>query len=579
MEKIEKFKAEKYTYIVCIIHFVISCVCSYDTLSPLRENVGSENTAYIWFETGMTLQNDTLSRILCWVYAHILAAIIIFIFWKWFFYMIYLWKENIIKKRYMVTLLILIASGILTILALYPVTLTSPPDTRYNYVYVKEWLPMYWHGFLTNVVHCACLFVFPHPAAMSIIPFMFGINTIFYFTYNMTIQYSKKYAFVKALIWGGILLLMPETVRLLTYAGRNYMYAILSLGILGLFLKDYLEKKELSKEKFFVLTFLMAAISTWRSEGILYLIAYPFLLYFTYFIKDREDVDKKKILMGAAYIGMFYMIFALPGNYGNKKYQGYDYFIINTPGPLSAVFADENANLSYDGVNEDLSNIEKVVPLDYIRKYGEYATAYYNWDNFRLSRQCNAGDSGKAYVAASYSILLHNWPIYFKYQINLFARSIGLPVVFEMPVLSTEKWSSTMSSEAREWHDWIMDYYAVGERDITENHDVILINKLIDRKLNEIASFITSKLYRLGWKISGFVKMSVTLLTLIVVFISLIKKQWIYACWGALFIAILMGIVLTAPAARNNYYYSIYFNQYWFLYFAWYQRKKNKGDQ
>lgn len=569
-----EFWKKRKVYIVSIIHFVISCIHSGAFFSPIRENVGIENVAYKWCETGVTLRNDIFSRSLCWIYSHMLAAVLIFVFWSWVFFIIHIWKAHSIKRTYIGILLSLIIIGIFIIAAIYPATITSASDTSYNYVYAKEWLPMYWHGFFTNVVHCACILTFFHPVSMSVIPFLFGINLISYFTYHTVIKYTKQRKLVKTMVWGIWLLLMPETFQLLTYAGRNYMYAILSVSVFGILLKDYLEKEKLSTKKFIVLSFLVICLAVWRSEGLLYLIFYPFFLYFTYFYKRKVFWKKKKILQGIIYIGVLYLILAFPDKYGNEKYQGYDYFIINTPGPLSAVLINEKANFSYKNADKDLDKINDIVPLEYIKKYGSNATACYNLDNLRLTRQCDAGNKGKEYVIASYRALLYNWPIYFEYQINLFGNSIGFPRVFQLTTVDFEEWN-TSQNDVKEWREWLMDYYSIGEDDMSQNYDIVFFSKKFDKALSKVIYWGVSKSHEFGWRILNIFKIPITFLVIAVSIISYRKREWIYTILGVFTIAIFTVIVLTAPTIRENYYYSVYFNQYWFLLFAWFQAKKN----
>ena len=573
MKNIWEFCKAKYVYLICFIHFLVSCIWSRFFFISIRENTGSENIAYKFKNTGITLETDSLSRALCWTYSHILAILIIAAFWNWIFFLTRSWRNSVVKRKYIALLFVFIVTGIVLITALYPSTLTTPPDTRWNYVYAKEWLPMYWHGFLTNVVHCACLLVFPHPIAMSIIPFLFGINVIAYFTYHTVIRYAKKHKIFCGLLWAAILLLMPETFQVLTYAGRNYMYAILSTSVLGVLLKDHLENRDLDKKKFILLSFLEVCLATWRSEGIIYFILYPFMLYFVYFFRKTAP-GKTQLIKGIGYLCVLYLLFSLPGKYGNEKYQGYDYFIINTPGALSAVLKNDKANVTYDGADIDLAKINQVIPLDYIYNYGDSATINYNWDCGRLHRQCNAGISGRDYVMAAYHLLLRNGHIFFKYQINMYFYSIGLPY---LPVGSAKKWEPQEAGSQKQ--SWVLEYYTIGQSDIKENYGIVFLNQKIDGWIREKVSMLTSLVYRLGWSCSGFVKIAVTLATVVLSVIFLKKKVWIYTFWGLAITGLLAVIISASPGGRENYYYSVYYNQYWFLLFAGIWLKKMKTEE
>lgn len=61
---------------------------------------------------------------------------------------------------------------------------------------------------------------------------------------------------------------MPETLRILSYAGRNYTFALLSAGYIGSFMVDYISESDLSASKFAILSCMAALLGTWRSEGI-----------------------------------------------------------------------------------------------------------------------------------------------------------------------------------------------------------------------------------------------------------------------------------------------------------------------
>ena len=67
------------------LQFVISLVLSADFFQPVRENAGKENISYKFLGTGASLSQDSLSRILCRVYAYALAFLLIYIFWTWLF--------------------------------------------------------------------------------------------------------------------------------------------------------------------------------------------------------------------------------------------------------------------------------------------------------------------------------------------------------------------------------------------------------------------------------------------------------------------------------------------------------------
>ena len=192
----------RWLLLLAMLHLVISLIYSKDFFVPIKKNVGSENIAYTYLMFGETLQKDILSRLLCWTYSHLLGIVFIVVFWSSVLSTINVWKTCKESRIYIKILAVLIVCGVFLIIGLYPTTITYAPDTAYNYVYAREWLPMYWHGFLTNVVHCACLLFFPHPISLSVVPFLLAIIIFYYFTVQFVVKYSIKNQIRNALTWG-----------------------------------------------------------------------------------------------------------------------------------------------------------------------------------------------------------------------------------------------------------------------------------------------------------------------------------------------------------------------------------------
>lgn len=198
----QKINNRKILRLSCL-HFLISLVLSTDFFHPIRENAGGENVAYKFLQTGLVLPEDGLSRLLCHLYAYVLAFLLIYIFWTWLFQLLDIWKKKIVKRSWVAAYIAFIVIGIMIIAIVYPSTIINATDTTWNYVYAREWLPIYWHGFFTNVVHCACMIVFPHPIMMSIIPFLFGISEVCYFIYIAFVKFPSYNRFIKIIMCVG----------------------------------------------------------------------------------------------------------------------------------------------------------------------------------------------------------------------------------------------------------------------------------------------------------------------------------------------------------------------------------------
>ncbi|MBR3225728.1 MAG: hypothetical protein IKF78_10465 [Atopobiaceae bacterium] len=559
---------------ICFLHFAISTILSSLFFCPIMEHVGFENTAYKWIFSGATMEHDYFAKLSCAVCSYILAAIFIYVLWKRAFNMAAMWKFRSDRRPYIVSFVVLALVGVIVLLGLYPSIITIPPDTTYNYVYAREFMPMYWHGFFTNVVHCACMIVFPHPLSMAIVPYLIGFFGLCHIVYKAAIEHCRR-----GLLWASIfamfLLLMPETIQVLMYAGRNYQYALLSVYTLSLFLIDYMDRVKLTWTKFLGRTALVCFMACWRTEGIVYLAVYPFILYSIYY-SNINILSKKTMLKGLTILLGIFFLFTLLDKYGSEKYQGLDYMIINVPGPLAAVWTN-NPDTDYRGYQEDLEALNRVTPIDYIMKYGEMGTQNFNWDQLRISRQSNAGNNGAGFVNAAYSILLHNYNIFIKYQFNNFAISNGLAPLFQLKNCPGEEWKP--SEKVNNFRKNVLRYYQVGQNDIANNYDIVVINPSIDKKLSQIVTKFTTILYKNGMKYSAYVKIALTLFTFVIVIESFISKRWPYFWIGAAILIVLLIVILFSPAVRQNYYNSSFYNQYYFIFCYLFQLKVERDNK
>ena len=551
---------KKRLLLICLLHFVLAAIVSRSFFHPIIEHAGWENVAYQWASTGATMENDTAARLLCMVYSYALAFVFILLLWSALFKMRDAWISKP-KTRICIILYFLVAAiGIIIIFGLYPRTVSNPPDTAYNYVYARQFMPMFWHGFLTNVLHCACMILFPHPLAMSIVPFLLGLGSVFYILYEAVV---KRYRFgvLFAILFGLLLLYMPDIIPVFTYAGRNFNYALLSFTTLSLFLLDKMDESRLTWKKFFLLTVLICVLAAWRGEGIAYLAGFPFFLYCTYYKKDT-GLTAGVLIRGLAIVVAVFLVLSLPDKYGSKKYQGYDYYIINTPGPLSAVWTN-NPNTDFDSYEKDMETINKVVPLAYFEQYGEMAVQNYNWEQLRISRQCNAGELGKPFVTAAYDILLHNWQTYLKYQLYVCTMSNEIEPFFELNIIRHEK--AVWTGEIERFNSRVMNYYTVGGNDFAQNHRALIINQKIT---DAVSSFVKQEVDQIDKdkeESSPIIRKLLPCLVLLIMVHALFSKRWLYFWMGGVITGILLLIILLAPAIRANYYYSTIFNQIFYI--------------
>ena len=87
-----------------------------------------------------------------------------------------------------------------------------------------------------------------------------------------------------------------------------------------------------------------------------------------------------------------------------------------------------NANFSYEGSNQDLADIESIVPVQVLKELGQDGFRKYNWTAGRKAINQTLADDHTAdkYMRAYYSIILHNIDDYIDIQINAFYNALGI---------------------------------------------------------------------------------------------------------------------------------------------------------
>ena len=545
---------KKYFKIVILGHILCSLIGSFSFFGSILSNVGSENRAYAYLGIGTTLADDVLSRILCMIISSMLAILFIYLFWLLCFTLFCSIKE---KNWNAYLFLVVISLGIILILLFYPNMFgLETTDDYMNYVYAKEFLPMYWHGFFTNVVYCACMLVVPHPVMIPIVQFIFANCVVFNLFTNVKV--SKKYTLAVACIVGcGSLLLLPEFIRVFLCPTRNCMYVILVSGTFSILFVDYIKENQITEKKFYVLACLFALTGCWRGEGSIYLISFPFFYWIVY-SREQKMVTLSNIKKILFYI-LICVIFMIPDKYGVAKYQNSDYMIANTTGPLSAIFHDENANYSYKECQKDLSNIGAVIPIEYIEKYGCNGGFYYNVVQGNFVRQsCVSKDVGNAYVKSSFRFMLYNLPIWIKYQANMFldANCIqGFRFSIDYGKETLENWNSY------EAYERAFELYDAGEADL-QQLELLYDKSTFADVLESKISYILSQVYTCVRPNTAWFKIILIIFTVVSGIISLIKKEYFFVLIAVANLGIWAVVLLMAPWSRPNYYYSVFINMY-----------------
>lgn len=542
--------------IICL-HSVFLVVNIFLYYEKICTAVGKENVAYGISAFGSNLQEDILSRGLCFFYSLFLAIGIVVLSWNGIFA---LWSELKNKNKIYKCMLLLIVIGVCVIFCLYPNMYGMETNDDYmNYVYAKEFLPMYWHAFLTNVVYCGVSIVFIHPISIPIFQYICSIVAVFYLLNNLWHLLEKRW-------WRGILIcftvllfVIPETFRIIVFPTRNCMYGVVCLWVFVLLAVDNLKKNELTRNRVVGLCILFAILGTWRGEGVVYAVCFPVFVWTVYY--RGKELKIRKLLKLLCLYGIIFFLFALPDKYGTAKYQNKDYMITNTTGPLSAVFHNSDANLSYDGVKEDLENIEKIVPFEIIYDYGCNSSALNNARAGRWIIQTGANkEDANNYMKSAYRILLYNFPTYLKYELNYFLDANVMLIGKRFSIDFGKQWLDdyTLSTQG---YKRLYEFYEIGKQEL-DNRQFVVLNYVTDDKIEEIIARVLNWWYIKGRNFFSWFKIGILIAQFVILIVSLYRKEWFIALFSIVNLGILCIIVLVAPWARPNYYYSVFLNMY-----------------
>jgi len=355
-------------------------------------------------------------RIMGYCIAKVFEILILLFLWNLFFWCIKHWKtERIVRIFFALAIL-----GSIFVTLCYPTLFVHSEDNLITYSYSIRLFPEYWHSAYTSCLLCGLLMVFPHPLFISIFQWIFFLFVIGYVCYRMNhsprLQGKGKWLLV-------LIVLIPKTFLLFTDAYRTELYALLCMFYISVLIFDCIDNRKRSTLQILCLMVLSAFLAVWRTEGIvLGLLSFPAVLVLHY------KPGKKKACFFIVGLVAFFLLFNVPQKIGDAKYYGKDYSFINSFVTLTNILNSPNANLSYEGVDEDLMALDRITPIEIIKAYSLDGYRRYNVASGRpdINQSMASVENGKAYMKAFYRLVLHNIPIYMKTQISMLTKILGI---------------------------------------------------------------------------------------------------------------------------------------------------------
>lgn len=404
-----------------------------------------DNMDFMWAIAKNNFISDQFELGMTYIISKLFCLVIILLLWKAIFY---IFEVDKTADFYMlgVFFFVVLIAGII----MYPDLFGSMEMDNYtNYSMAIRFIPTYWQGVYTGTLYAGCLMTIPHPISIFIIQWFFFFSTVCYIYLNTKKLYSVGLFKYSPLI----IFLLPESYFLTFNAYRNNFYTILLMFYIAYLFFHIKEKpiKDADLTSMIGFSFISAFLMVWRSEGLL--VGLGGLVIYVIFLLgiSRDKIKKICILLSVAFIA-FIGIKSVQ-NIGSLKYYGKDYMILNTTPVLHNILNDPNANFAYTVAQEDLKNIESVVPVEVLKESGMSGYRDYNYTNGHLdfNQSLASDEAAKKYLKAYYSIIVHNPTTYLDVQINYFLSALDFDASHSLYAFEGEKQTHLDSFKYDQW--------------------------------------------------------------------------------------------------------------------------------
>lgn len=499
--------------------------------------------------------SDLAENVIVYCLSKLWALIIIYLIWKLFFAIIH--KK--IALNAVILFLIIYLFGAFVGLLNYPNLVSI--DNYATYSYAIRFLPTYWHSIYTGALYAGCMMVLPHPFSIYLFCWLAFVGVVAYLYCNINdVFHGSNFRFLVLIFF-----VLPETYKMIIDPYRSCIYATLCLFYYAHIFFETKKGNWNSIKKLLIVALLSAFVMVWRSEGI--------ILGFGGFCFVLINVSKLDIKRMAALLLVFVSAFVCLSKFqglGAEKYFGRDYSIINTMAPLVSILNDPNANLSYEGADDDLEALEAVTPVEIIKQYGLSGFRSYNYhvrSHVDFNQSMVDDEISSKYMRAYYRILLHNLNDYLNVQINFFFTSLG--------VQARHTVYSYNGDEKIELNSFVYDFWKNGAVDLRES---FLTNRWEHSSkriyLNTIAgNLITAwnefwSTYGLNTILHACMFLSVVMLTCVEFILAFVEKNKCHIGWFILWTTCfgeMCGIALFMPGGYASYIYPVLYSAYLFL--------------
>jgi hypothetical protein len=463
-----------------------------------------------------------------------IVLIIIVCFWKFIYFLIDKIKKRD-KKWIEISKIFIIYFSIMLIMLL----LVWPGIwiwDEYSILESAKGLTLvYWHCYLTSIYYILCLMIFPFPIGIIIIQLLLISVVVTYIIFKISNKTKLGYYML-------IPFLLPPVIAHNLYPMRLSLYSYILIFTIFFLIFKYKEKVKniLEIKNMILLSLLISILAVWRSEGIFYLFAIPFII----FIFFRKQFKIQEYISFIFITLMFFIILFMPQYLRTRE--EYRYKLTAILNPLSIMLNDPHLK----NLQDVESNFSQAINLQVLKENASYTETPAFW--YKQDELIGQNFNKQKYeiVKKNYFYLVRKNPLIFlKARIKTFLASSGLD-----KNISNSLMPYNLSADENET---IKNF-------LVDNKFTKPINSNI-RKI--VGHFIGCRNYYNGsipmWQHFIFWNLiPVYLLLFLFGVISLIRKNYLLFVISILLVMHSGLVFLTAPAYYFMYYLPIYLSVY-----------------
>lgn len=397
---------------------------------------------------------------------------------------------------------------------------------------VKSYTLDFWQNYITNIYYTFCLYIIPTGVGIVLFQIIFSSFVVGYIISSLQ-QLFKNVRIAYLLI---IPFLFIPVILNNFYPLRLTIYSYLEILFIGNLL--ILQFKLIKSNKYFDLFFfitLITLLSSWRSEGIFYLLLIPYIFIKLNIFGNKRYKKIETYALSSAAIAIVFL-----GYLGNVITTNVKYQLPISINPLSTMV---QKTLSGEKTTESLASINKVIDINILKKSPDCSETPSFWagavkDNFE--KYMNEYNSAFIYI------VMNNPYLYLENRVCTFLSTNSLSK--EPPQVGN---GTTFFSNQQNYKSAVSDFTNNNYLSTPININIkYKITKLLLTTNQKDDNTIASKII---WN-----AIPTIIIIIILGIYKLTKKQYFWVFISALVVMRTVLLFLTAPANYFMYYLPVY---------------------